>query len=94
MTNCDSQSASCINPMAEILEALMIKHRLNQTDLAHRSGVSQPGINRILNERSKAKQPRKETLEKIATVLGVRRINWPAGRLFPHAYLPGAWFRY
>lgn len=71
MTNCDNQSASCINPMAEILEALMIKHRLNQTDLAHRSGVSQPGINRILNERSKAKQPRKETLEKIAAVLGV-----------------------
>lgn len=59
------------NPVAEILEALMSKHRLNQTELANRSGVSQPAINRILKERSKAKHPRKETLQKIASVLGV-----------------------
>ena len=59
------------NPVAEILEALMEKHSLNQTDLANRSGVSQPAINRILNERSKAKKPRRETLEKIGGVLGV-----------------------
>lgn len=59
------------NPVAEILEALMDKHSLNQTDLAHRSGVSQPAINRILKERSKAKKPRRETLEKISGVLGV-----------------------
>ena len=59
------------NPVAEILEALMDKHSLNQTDLAHRSGVSQPAINRILKERSKAKKPRRETLEKIGGVLGV-----------------------
>ena len=52
------------NPVAEILEALMDKHSLNQTDLANRSGVSQPAINRILNERSRAKKPRRETLEK------------------------------
>lgn len=57
------------NPVAEILEALMSKHRLSQTELANRSGVSQPAINRILKER--AKQPRKETLQKIADVLGV-----------------------
>ena len=49
------------NPVAEILEALMSKHRLSQTELANRSGVSQPAINRILKER--AKQPRKETLQ-------------------------------
>lgn len=71
MTNLDSPTTAGSNPVAEILEALMNKHRLNQTDLANRSGVSQPGINRILKERSKAKQPRKETLEKIAAVLGV-----------------------
>ena len=59
------------NPVAEILEALMDKHSLNQTDLAHRSGVSQPAINRILKERNKAKKPRRETLEKISGVLGV-----------------------
>lgn len=59
------------NPVAEILEALMDKHSLNQTDLAHRSGVSQPAINRILKERSRAKKPRRETLEKIGGVLGV-----------------------
>lgn len=59
------------NPVAEILEALMDKHRLNQTDLAHKSGVSQPAINRILKERSRAKKPRRETLEKIGGVLGV-----------------------
>ena len=59
------------NPVAEILEALMDKHSLNQTDLANRSGVSQPAINRILNERSKAKKPRRDTLEKIGGVLGV-----------------------
>lgn len=59
------------NPVAEILEALMDKHSLSQTDLALRSGVSQPAINRILNERSKAKKPRRETLEKISGVLGV-----------------------
>jgi transcriptional regulator with XRE-family HTH domain len=49
----------------------MDKHSLNQTDLALRSGVSQPAINRILKERSKAKKPRRETLEKISGVLGV-----------------------
>ncbi len=59
------------NPVAEILEALMDKHSLNQTDLATRSGVSQPAINRILKERSRAKKPRRETLEKIGGVLGV-----------------------
>jgi SOS-response transcriptional repressor LexA len=59
------------NPVAEILEALMDKHNLNQTDLANQSGVSQPAINRILNERSRAKKPRRETLEKIGGVLGV-----------------------
>jgi SOS-response transcriptional repressor LexA len=59
------------NPVAEILEALMDKHSLNQTDLANRSGVSQPAINRILKERSRAKKPRRETLEKIGGVLGV-----------------------
>jgi transcriptional regulator with XRE-family HTH domain len=46
----------------------MDKHSLNQTDLAHRSGVSHPAINRILKERSKAKKPRSETLEKIGGV--------------------------
>ncbi|MBL8395324.1 MAG: LexA family transcriptional regulator [Candidatus Accumulibacter sp.] len=71
MTHMDDGSTAGLNPVAEILEALMRKHRLNQTDLANRSGVSQPGINRILKERSKAKQPRRETLEKIAAVLGV-----------------------
>ena len=59
------------SPVAEILETLMSKHRLNQTELSNRSGVSQPAINRILNERSKSKNPRKETLQKIAGVLGV-----------------------
>ena len=49
----------------------MDKHSLNQTDLATRSGVSQPAINRILKERSRAKKPRRETLEKIGGVLGV-----------------------
>jgi SOS-response transcriptional repressor LexA len=64
-------STSRNNHVAEILEALMSKHQLNQTELSNRSGVSQPAINRILNERSKAKKPRKETLQKIACVLGV-----------------------
>jgi transcriptional regulator with XRE-family HTH domain len=59
------------NPVAEILEALMSKHSLNQTELANKSGVSQPAINRILKERTKAKKPRRETLEKIGTALGV-----------------------
>lgn len=59
------------NPVAEILEALMDKYSLNQTDLAQKSGVSQPAINRILKERSKAKNPRRETLKKIGGVLGV-----------------------
>lgn len=67
----DALSTFSHNPVAEILEALMNKHRLNQTELSNRSGVSQPAINRILNERSKAKAPRKETLQKIAGVLGV-----------------------
>lgn len=67
----DALSTSSHNPVAEILEALMNKRRLNQTELSNRSGVSQPAINRILNERSKAKAPRKETLRKIAGVLGV-----------------------
>jgi len=71
MITSDTLSASSNNPVAEILEALMNKHRLNQTELSSRSGVSQPAINRILNERSKAKNPRKETLQKIAGVLGV-----------------------
>jgi transcriptional regulator with XRE-family HTH domain len=71
MTNPDNPTTTGSNPVAEILEALMSKHRLNQTELANRSGVSQPAINRILKERSKAKQPRKETLDKIAAVLGV-----------------------
>lgn len=59
------------NPVAEILEALMNKHSLNQTELANQSGVSQPAINRILKERTKIKKPRRETLEKISAVLGV-----------------------
>lgn len=71
MINNDALSIPGNNPVAEILEALMNKHRLNQTELSNRSGVSQPAINRILNERSKAKAPRKETLQKIAGVLGV-----------------------
>ena len=71
MITSDTLSASSNNPVAEILEALMNKHRLNQTELSSRSGVSQPAINRILNERSRAKNPRKETLQKIAGVLGV-----------------------
>ncbi len=71
MITSDTLSTSSNNPVAEILEALMSKHRLNQTELSNRSGVSQPAINRILNERSKAKHPRKETLQKIAGVLGV-----------------------
>lgn len=71
MNNYTSLSTFCDNPVAEILEALMSKHRLNQTELSNRSGVSQPAINRILNERSKAKTPRKETLQKIADALGV-----------------------
>jgi SOS-response transcriptional repressor LexA len=71
MMNIDSTAAASGNPVAEILEALMSKHRLNQTELAHRSGVSQPAINRILRERSKAKHPRQETLEKLAAELGV-----------------------
>lgn len=71
MMNTETTMAMSSNPVAEILEALMSKHRLNQTELANRSGVSQPAINRILKERSKAKHPRKETLQKIASVLGV-----------------------
>jgi len=71
MMNIDSTAAASGNPVAEILEALMSKHRLNQTELAHRSGVSQPAINRILRERSKAKHPRQDTLEKLAAELGV-----------------------
>lgn len=71
MITSDTLSTSGNNPVAEILEALMSKHRLNQTELSNRSGVSQPAINRILNERSKSKNPRKETLQKIAVVLGV-----------------------
>jgi len=67
----DSTAAANGNPVAEILEALMSKHRLNQTELAHRSGVSQPAINRILRERSKAKHPRQDTLEKLSAELGV-----------------------
>jgi len=59
------------NPVAEILEALMDRQSLNQTELANRSGVSQPAINRILNERQKVKKPRRETLEKIGAALGV-----------------------
>lgn len=59
------------NPVADILEALMSKSRLSQTELANRSGVSQPAINRILKERTRAKRPRKETLQKIAGVFGV-----------------------
>jgi len=69
--NTETAMTMSSNPVAEILEALMSKHRLNQTELANRSGVSQPAINRILKERSKAKHPRKETLQKIASVLGV-----------------------
>lgn len=71
MTNTDNLTPLGINPVADILEALMNKHRLSQTALSNRSGVSQPAINRILNERSRAKHPRKETLQKIADVLGV-----------------------
>ena len=71
MMNAETTTTMSSNPVAEILEALMSKHRLNQTELANRSGVSQPAINRILKERSKAKHPRKETLQKIASVLGV-----------------------
>jgi SOS-response transcriptional repressor LexA len=71
MMKIDSTAAASGNPVAEILEALMSKHRLNQTELAHRSGVSQPAINRILRERSKAKNPRQDTLEKLAAELGV-----------------------
>jgi SOS-response transcriptional repressor LexA len=71
MTKIDSTAAASGNPVAEILEALMSKHRLTQTELAHRSGVSQPAINRILRERSKAKHPRQDTLEKLAAELGV-----------------------
>jgi SOS-response transcriptional repressor LexA len=71
MMNAETTMTMSSNPVAEILEALMSKHRLNQTELANRSGVSQPAINRILKERSKAKHPRKETLQKIASVLGV-----------------------
>jgi len=71
MMKIDSTAATGGNPVAEILEALMSKNRLNQTELAHRSGVSQPAINRILRERSKAKHPRQDTLEKLAAELGV-----------------------
>lgn len=71
MMNTETAMTMSSNPVAEILEALMSKHRLNQTELANRSGVSQPAINRILKERSKAKHPRKETLQKISSVLGV-----------------------
>ncbi len=71
MITSNTLSDSSNNPVAEILEALMSKHRLSQTELSNRSGVSQPAINRILNERSKSKNPRKETLQKIAGVLGV-----------------------
>jgi len=71
MMNTETTMTMSSNPVAEILEALMSKHRLNQTELANRSGVSQPAINRILKERSKAKHPRKETLQKIASALGV-----------------------
>lgn len=71
MINADTISTSSHNPVADILEVLMNKHRLNQTELSNRSGVSQPAINRILNERSRAKTPRKDTLQKIANVLGV-----------------------
>ena len=69
MITSDAKTTASDNPVAEILEALMSKHRLSQTELANRSGVSQPAINRILKER--AKHPRKETLQKIAGVLGV-----------------------
>lgn len=71
MITSETLSTSSSNPVAEILEALMSKHRLNQTELSNRSGVSQPAINRILKERSKSKKPRKETLQKIAGALGV-----------------------
>jgi transcriptional regulator with XRE-family HTH domain len=71
MMKIDSTAAASGNPVAKILEALMSKHRLTQTELAHRSGVSQPAINRILRERSKAKHPRQDTLEKLAAELGV-----------------------
>lgn len=71
MINADAISTPGHNPVADILEILMNKHRLNQTELSNRSGISQPAINRILNERSRAKTPRKDTLQKIANVLGV-----------------------
>lgn len=71
MTNADTIITGSNNPVADILETLMIKHRLSQTELANQSGVSQPAINRILKERSKVKRPRKKTLQKIAGVLGV-----------------------
>ena len=71
MINTETTMTANNNPVAEILETLMSKNRLNQTELSNRSGVSQPAINRILNERSKSKNPRKETLQKIADVLGV-----------------------
>lgn len=67
----DAITTASNNPVAEILEALMTKHSLNQTELANRSGVSQPAINRILKERTRVKRPRRETLEKISSVLGV-----------------------
>lgn len=67
----DAVATTSNNPVAEILEALMTKHSLNQTELASRSGVSQPAINRILKERTRVKRPRRETLEKISSVLGV-----------------------
>ena len=71
MMNKDPLLTTSGNPVAEILEALMSQHRLNQTELASRAGVSQPAINRILKERKRAMQPRPQTLERIAAVLGV-----------------------
>jgi SOS-response transcriptional repressor LexA len=81
------------NPVADILEALMHKHSLTQTELAKQSGVSQPAINRILKERIKAKKPRKETLEKISAVLGItpEQLSGQApisGRLFDKGAVP------
>jgi len=89
MINADTISTTGHNPVADILEVLMNKHRLNQTELSNRSGVSQPAINRILNERTRAKTPRKDTLQKIANVLGVT-----PGQLTGQEPIPGRMMAY
>lgn len=50
------------------IRSLMTRHGMSENELARRTGIPQPSINRILNGRSKS--PRRANLIKIAEALG------------------------